>query len=128
MRKEYKILLVGAAVLTVFDVLATLPPVALHFSEEALLLLTFLIYFATAYEGARLRNYKVAVLFSVLLAVFDATAGFGIAVLLGPKVDGETTNITFAGWLENLTVVAIVAALIGLMAGGIVKLMVKRKE
>ena len=40
----------------------------------------------------------------------------------------EYKILLVGGWLENLTVVAIVAALIGLMAGGIVKLMVKRKE
>ena len=126
MKKEYKAWLWGAAVLMLFDVVGAIASNKFHFGEDALTLLTFLIYFATAYEGARLRNYKVAVLFAVFLSLLDGTAGFGIDLLLGPPV--APADLTVVGWLETLVIVTAIAAFIGLMAGGIAALAAPRKE
>jgi hypothetical protein len=126
MKKEYKAWLLGAAVLMLFDIVGAIASDKFHFSEDALTLLTFLIYFAIAYEGARLRNYKVAVVFAVLLSLLDGTAGFAIDYWLGPKAD--QTGLTVGIWFETLLIVTAIAAFLGLMAGGIAALSAPRKE
>ena len=126
MKKEYKAWLWGAAVLMLFDVVGAIASAKFHFGEDALELLTFLIYFATAYEGARLRNYKVAVVFAVLLSILDGTAGFGIDLLLGPPA--SPADLTFVSWLETIVIVSAIAGFIGLMAGGIAALAAPKKQ
>jgi hypothetical protein len=123
MKKILLVWLACAGVLTLFDVFAVLGAPRMGISEACLFWLTLLIYFAGGYEGARLRNYKLAVTFAVLLSFFDGTVGLGLQSLLGAPI-----QYSFLEWADTTVSYMLYAVLLGLGASGLVILMRPRKE
>ncbi|TDW97200.1 hypothetical protein [Dinghuibacter silviterrae] len=123
MKKVYLTWLACAGILLLFDVFAVVGAPRLHIEEASLFWLTLLIYFAAAYEGARLRGFRLGVAFALLLSFFDGTVGLGVQSLLG-----EPIKYSFLEWVDTTLFYMGCASILGLGAGGLVVLTRPRKE
>ncbi len=128
MKKEYKTLLIGVVAIVVLDAAGSLCAKEFHFAYGSLTPVSFLIYFFTAFEITRAKNIKPGILSSTLLGAFDASLGWLIAWLLGPKIPQFTQGLTFSNWFTIFIEVTILATLIGIAAGGLATLWPQKQE
>ena len=120
--KKSKVLLIGLGVLTVFDLLTELPFLKTSLSDLTVLLLTMLIYFGIAYEGARLGGVRTAIFFVTLVCVFDWLVTPGLEVVLRTA----KTPFSVGDWLLGLVLFYLpLSILVGSVAAVIVRLSVK---
>jgi ABC-type enterochelin transport system permease subunit len=128
MKKEYKTLLIGVSAIIVLDAVGSICAKEFHFAYGSLAPVSFLIYFMTAFEITRAKDIKPGILSSTLLGAFDASVGWLIARLLGPKLPQSAQGLTFSNWLTIFIEVTILATLIGVAAGGLATLWPQKQE
>lgn len=123
--RKSKVLLIGLGVLTVFDVLVELPFLKANLSDTTVFWLTLLVYFAIAYESARLGGIKQALLCVLVVCVYDWLVTPGIEWLFKTL----TMPFSVSDWALGLAFIYLPCSVAtGLLAAVIVRLSLKKTE
>jgi hypothetical protein len=125
MRQEYKILLFGLLSILLVDVLGSIASRQLDFNASILSRLSFIIYGTFGFITTKKSGLKTGVLIAAIIGLFDSTIGWKISMLLNANTGNINNDPTAGLWLITIAIVTGVAALFGLIGGGIT--MIKKR-
>ena len=119
MKQEYKILLFGLLSILLVDVLGSIASRQLDFNFSILSPLSFIIYGTCGFITTKKNGIKTGVLIAAIIGLFDSTIGWKISMLLKANTGNINNDPTAGLWLITIVIVTGVAALFGLIGGGI---------
>lgn len=102
----------------VFDGVASVASLALGFPYTYAAFGSAVLYIAFAFFAARKFGFLAAVLFGFAMGITDATLGWAVSWAIGPGRLAAST-LTLSVWLYTATFVVVLAAMYGLVGGGI---------
>lgn len=102
----------------VFDAVASVASLALGFPYTYAAFGSAVLYIAFAFFAARKFGFLAAVLFGFAMGITDATLGWAVSWAIGPGRLAAST-LTLSVWLYTATFVVVLAAMYGLVGGGI---------
>jgi hypothetical protein len=127
MKLEYKIALIGCLAIGLFDTLDSIASREFNFTYTLLASISPIIYCAFSFWGTKQRNLRTGVLIAAAIGLFDSTIGWEISMLLKANTGNFKNNPTIGIWIVTTIFVTSLAALCGLIGGGLAKLL-KRKN
>jgi hypothetical protein len=119
MRRVLPILLIGAAVLVLMDVIGALTGRPLGFPYPRLSVVSLLVYFGVGALGAWRGSFSDGLAAAIVVGLLDATLGPLAAWFVGPGPMGQTVTEPgiFAYQIAIVTGTAAAAGLIGALTG-----------
>jgi hypothetical protein len=127
MKQEYKIVLIGCLTIGLFDTLTSIASKQFNFSYSLLAGISFIIYCVFGFLGAKQRNLKTGVLIAAAVGLFDSTVGWEISMLLKANTGNLKNDPTIGVWITTAIFVTGLAALCGLVGGGLSKIIMRKK-
>ncbi len=127
MKQEYKIVLIGCLTIGLFDTLDSIASREFNFNYSLLASFSLIIYCAFSFWGAKQRTLRTGVLIAAAIGLFDSTIGWEISMLLKANTGNFRNNPTIGIWIVTIIFVTSIAALCGLIGGGLANLL-KRKN
>ena len=127
MNDEYKLTLIGCFTIAAFDGLSSIASRSFNFNYSLLVAVSFMIYAVFGYLIARVTNIRKGILCSATLGLFDASAGWKIAILLKANTGDIVSNTPDIGkWVFTAIFVMVLAAL-AVLIGGSLSLLTKNR-
>jgi uncharacterized membrane protein YGL010W len=126
MKRQYKLLLIGFLTIGIFDVVTSIASKQLNFDYAYLCAGSFIIYCIFGFLGTKEVNLQTGVLLAAAIGLFDSTIGWEISMLLGANTGNVKIDPTLLMWIITAIFVTGLAALCGLIGGGLAKV-IKRK-
>jgi len=127
MKPFYKTLLSGCLTIGFFDVLSSLVSRQFNFNYTYLAPGSFIIYCVFGFWGTKKINLKTGVFIAAAIGLFDSTIGWKISMLLKANTGNLDNNPSAGIWIITAVFLTGLAALCGLIGGGLAKAL-KRKE
>lgn len=126
MKPEYKILLTGLLTICLFDALGSIASRQFNFNFALLSPVSFIIYGTFGFIAAKNKNLITGVATATAIGLFDATIGWGISILLIGNAASPGNKPVPALLIGSAMFVIISAAIVGLIAGGLAKIICKK--
>jgi hypothetical protein len=127
MKQEHKLLLIGLVTIALLDTFGSIASRQFNFNYSLLSPVSFIIYGTVGFFTARIKNLKTAILLGAILGLFDSTIGLKISMLLHAYTGELKYQVTTGLWITTSIFTTGLAALVGLMGGGLAR-MVKNKS
>ena len=129
MKNEYKILGIGIIAMLVLNFFGSIASRMLDFNYSYLTPLSFIIYGLTAFLVTKQKDLKTGVLFAAILGFAESTLGSFVSELFGkPNIGDMQLEMTTGIWIFMIVSVTGVAALIGVIGGGIARKLKKKSK
>jgi hypothetical protein len=119
----WKTIGIGIAAVLVFDTLASLASVALHFPYAYASFGSVLIYASIGFTVFRRNGLGSAIVAALLVESVDATVGWGISWVIGPGAiqNGQANAIVIATTIGFVMLFAVACSLAGATASRIIQ-------
>ena len=117
---QIRVVVLGAAVVVTFDILASLASRRFGFAYARASFGSYLIYLGIGYFAARASASNaigVAAVAAGIAGLVDASIGWAVSWALGPGRLPETVPLTVARWVSTALFVVLLAAAIGAVGG-----------
>lgn len=121
MKPLYKTLLFGWLTIALFDVLGCIASRHFNFNYTYLASGSFIIYCAFGFLGTKKIDLKTGVGLAAAVGLFDSTIGWEISMLLKVNTGNIENNPSITIWVITAVFVTGLAALCGLIGGGLAK-------
>lgn len=123
MNSYWKVIGIGIAAVLVFDTLASLASVALHFPYAYASFGSILIYASIGFAVFRSNGLRSAIVAALLVESVDATIGWGISWVIGPGAipEGQVNAFFIATTIAFVMLFAVACALVGATASRIIQ-------
>jgi len=128
MKHEHKILLIGIIAVGLLDAVGSIASRQFDFDYTQLTFVSVIVYGTTTFLATRLKNLKTGVLYGMILGFFDSTIGLKISLLLGANTGDSNYEITPAFWIFIVVYMIGFGALVGLMGGGLARIVKKKRS
>lgn len=128
MKPFYKTLLWGFLTIALFDILGSLASRQFNFNYTYLASGSFVIYCVFGFLGTKKTNLKTGVLVAAAIGLFDSTIGWKISMLLKTNTGSIENNPGVVLWIITVVFVTGLAALCGLIGGGLAKVFKRKKS
>lgn len=127
MKLEYKILLLGLLAITLTDILGSICSRQWSFNASLLAPISSIIYGTCGFWGTKEKKIKTGILIAAVTGFFDSTIGWEISILLKANTGNIKNDPTMPVWITTIIFVTSLAALCGLIGGGLAKLLHRNK-
>ena len=124
MKQERKILLIGLVAIALLDTFGSIASRQFNFNYSLLSPVSFIIYGIVGFFTTRTKDVKTAALSGAILGLFDSTIGLKISMILDAYPGEPEYQVTTGLWITIL--MTGLAALVGLMGGGLAKIVKKK--
>jgi hypothetical protein len=121
MKLKYKLFLIGFLTIGVFDALSSIASRQFNFNSVYLAPASFIIYCIFGFLGTKKINLKTGVLTATAVGFFDSTVGWKISMFLKANTGNIKNDPTIAAWIITIIFVTGLAAICGLVGGGLAK-------
>jgi cell shape-determining protein MreD len=127
MKRKHKYLLIACIAILLVDVIGSVASRQLDFNYTKIWPTSLAVYAVLGFMLAKNETLLTTAWLTALLGVFDATIGWKVSILLDANTGGLNNHPSQLVWAITIVGVAIYAAVVGLISGGIAKLLAKRK-
>jgi hypothetical protein len=126
MKLEYRLFVIGLLTIGIFDALGSIGSKQLNFNSAYLAPGSFIIYCIFGFVGTKRINLKTGVLIAAAIGLFDSTVGWEISKILGANTGNIKNDPILIVWIITIIFVTGLAAICGLIGGGIAKAFYKK--
>jgi hypothetical protein len=123
MKPVHVILLAGCLIVFVLDALSSIASRRFNFNYARLAPLSFIIYVAIGFAGARQADQVTGIILAAAVGFFDATIGWKTSMLLKANTGNLDNNPTVSRWVSTAIFVTFLAAICGLVGSEAVRLL-----
>jgi len=127
MKREYKILVIGMIIIGLSDAVGSIASRKFDFNYSLLTPVAFMIYATIGFLATREKDLKTGVLIASAAGLFDSTVGWKISMLLGANTGSIKIDPTITIWVITIIFVTGLAALCGLIGGGLARVLKRKK-
>lgn len=127
MKSKYKYLLIACIAILLVDVIGSIASRQLDFNYTKIWPASLAVYGVLGFMLAKNETLLTTAWLTALLGIFDATVGWKASMLLNANTGSINNHPSPLVWAITIVGVAIYAAVVGLISGGIAKLLAKRK-
>lgn len=117
MGREYKVLLIGALTIGLYDAIASISSRQFNFNYSILAAGSFIIYVTFGFISAKGNSLKTGVWVAAGVGLFDSTAGWEISMLLHANTGNVKNDPSAIVWIITAIFVTVLAAICGLAGG-----------
>jgi hypothetical protein len=122
MKSAYILLLTGCLTVLILDALGSIASRRLNFNYSRLAPLSFIVYTAIGFIGAREANQSTSIIIAAVTGLFDATIGWKISMLLKANIGEMDNNPSILRWISTALFVTLLAAICGLVGSELLRL------
>ncbi len=129
MRKILRTILLGFILIQLLDTMGSILSRQMNFNYGYLFPFSFVIYTAIPFVIAKRADKKIAVISGGVLALFDATVGWKLSILLRANAGNNKLHLTTQLFITTIIFVTLSGILLGLLGSWIaLKLSANKKQ
>jgi hypothetical protein len=121
LKPAHIILLIGCLTVFALDALSSIASRRFNFNYARLAPLSFIIYVAIGFAGAREADQATGIILASAIGFFDATIGWKTSMVLKANTGNVDNNPSISKWISTAIFVTLLAAICGFAGSELLK-------